>query len=424
MRAATVLLVTLVCNLDAARADVPRCSQGQVDLVYSAHDLPDAQGDTGWFPGGSSAQLRLTAQLVGETTVAMSLSPTACWGDAMTITAPGIAQTGLLDSEYGAAFQVLGQIHTSLLGYAIDWEGAIPLPYWLPNNLLMAGTTSFDPAALPDSPVPIVSVTSNQTSPITLVSTDLLSAIIDLVGISGGLRLTAQGVITTSYHTSSIAIGDASLASATAAATIAAPADGFAGALSASIAASGVVSYSPAIVLSARLYVAILHINVVNWDLADVTIPLPAIDRAVQLAAKPIAIALPRLDPIPTSLGFAGGASQALTLHDAGEMALAIEVATAPPGVTAASITIPPGQDGVLHVTAADPSALDGSVLVLSTNDPSHATLSIALRASDNGETTMPAPGDHAGGCDAGGGGDASPLALASIAAVRRRRRR
>jgi hypothetical protein len=415
IRVVVVGLAGGVLHSSAAHADLPRCSQAHADLVYSAQDLPDAHGDTGWFPAGSPAQLRLTGQLTGQTTVAMSLTPTACWGDGMMITAPGIAGSGLLDSRYGAEFQVLGQIHTSILGYAIDWEGQVPLPYWLPSNFLMAGTTSFDPAALPDSLTPVVAVTSNDTSPVVLVSTDVLSEIIDLAGISGGLRLTAQGVMTTSYRTDSISIAGATLASASAQASIAEPRDGFARSLGAAISASGVVRYDPSIVLAAHFYVSILHITVVDWDLASVTVPLPGIDRSVQLTAPQLAIPLPRLDPIPTSLGFASGASQALALHNAGDMALAVQLDSALPGVTATPITIPPGQDGVLQVTV-DPTLLDGRLLVLATNDPSHPSVSVTVDANQQGETTMPAPGDHEAGCSAQRG-DSTWLVLLAIGA-------
>ncbi|HTR54640.1 MAG TPA: hypothetical protein VMJ10_28305, partial [Kofleriaceae bacterium] len=269
----------------------------QAQLSYSAQDLPGASGDTGWFPSDSPAQLRLTGQLAGQTTVAMTLNPTACWDDGMTLTAPGVAQAGLLDAEYGAEFQLLGQVHTSVLGYQIDWEGAIPMPAYVPNDLLLACTTPFDPAALPDSSVPVVSATSAPTSNIILVSTDVISDIIDITGISGGIRVTVQGGLTTSYSTTSISIGNGALTSATGSVTVAQPGDGFGDSLGAPISASGVVVYQPSLIFSVRLYFSILGISVVNWDLASVTLPLPEIDREVTLTGSAAAIPLPRLDP-------------------------------------------------------------------------------------------------------------------------------
>ncbi|HTR51333.1 MAG TPA: hypothetical protein VMJ10_11545, partial [Kofleriaceae bacterium] len=102
------------------------------------------------------------------------------------------------------------------------------------------------------------------------------------------------------------------------------------------------------------------------------------------------------------------GATQTLTLHNTGTMALAVQVDSAPPGVTAAPITIAPGQDGQLQVTAADPSSLAGS-LVLATNDPSHASVDVALDPDKSGETTM-SPDHEDSGCNASGGGNGLAL--------------
>lgn len=413
----TIVLATILCNLGVARADLPRCSQVQVPLSYHAQDLPDASGDTGWFPDGSPAQLRLTGQLEGQTDVALTLTPTACWeGGGMTIRAPGVAGSGLLDSEYGADFQLLGQIHTSVLGYHYDWEGNIPLPYWLPNDLLMAGTTQFDPGT------PVASVTSNETSPVVLLSTDILSDIIDIIGISGGLRLTAQGQMTTSYWTNAIHVGGGSIDDANGAVSVGQPDGGFAASLGEAITADGTVEYDPYVILGANFYVSILHVTVVNWTLASIELPLPSIDRDVTLTGSPLAIPLPRLDPLPTTLGFATGATQQLKLHNAGQMALAVQVDSAPAGVTAAPITIAPGEDGTLEVTAASPDALGGESLVLATNDPSHPSLDVALDPAKSGETTTSPDGEDSG-CNAGGRAG-WPLAALALGLVLVRRRR
>ncbi len=208
------LVAATLSSSGIARADVPRCAHGDADLAYMATDLGELSGDTGWFPDGSPAQLRITGLVTGQTTVAMGLDATTCWNDQLTVALPGRPQTGLLDSEYGAALHVYGQIHTSILGEQIDWTGEIPIPF-LPTNLLLVGTTTFDPAALPDSAQSSVSVTSPPTSPVVVLSTDLLTAFIDIVGISGGLNISIQGEMTTAYETDSIAAGDGTITSAT-----------------------------------------------------------------------------------------------------------------------------------------------------------------------------------------------------------------
>ena len=417
MRAAAVVTI-VVCNLPVARADVTRCATGDATVSYSAQDLPEASADTGWFPSDSPAQLRITGTLVGETTVAMQLAPSACWGDAMTIAAAGVPGGGLLDSEYGAELQLFGQIHTSILGQSIDWEGQIPIPF-IPSDLLMAGTTAFDPTLLPGAAQTSVAVTSNPTSPITVVSTDVIGDLIDIVGISGGLNLTVQGEITTRYQTTAIAIGDGSIEDASAAVTVASPAGGFDGALAVPISASGVVHYDPSLIFAVHFYVKILGISVVNFTLASVALPLPAIDREVTLAGAGAAFALPHLDPVPTGLGFASGTSQSLALHNAGGAPLTIAYASGPDGVQVTPVTIAPGEDGALAVTAASLDGLDGTTLVLATNDPDHPQLAIALDTGDDG-TVGPQPVAHAGGCSTSGGGAGLWVVLAVLVRTRR----
>jgi len=210
------LALVLASSASVARAEVTRCSTIDADLAYSATDLQEMDGDTGWFPSGYDAQLRITGVVTGQTKVDMGLSPTGCWPDKMSLAAPGRAQTGLLDSEYGAQLHVYGQIHTSVLGYQIDWSGEIPIPF-IPTDLLIAGTTAFDPTLLPGSEQPSVSV-SDTTSRVprdhepTSCPTSSRSP-----GITGGLALYVQGQMSTTYATSTISFGKDAITAANAA---------------------------------------------------------------------------------------------------------------------------------------------------------------------------------------------------------------
>ena len=421
MRTTAIAISILAGSLGVARAEVTRCSEAEADLSYVATDLAEASGDTGWFPASSPAQLRITGKVRGETTVAMGLAPKACWHDGMRAVVPGRAATGLLDSEYGAQLQLFGQIHTSVLGYAIDWSGEIPL-HFLPTDLLMAGTTAFDPVALPDSEQPSVSV-GDTTSPVVLLSTDLLTEIIDIVGISGGLNVNVRGEMTTSYATAQISLDNHAITSATGGAAIAPPAGGFGASLTAPLSASGVVTYQPSLIFAVAFDVKILGIRVVNWQLASVTLPLSAIHRPVELTSPDVAFPLPHLGAVPASLGFASGASQHLALHNGGKAPLSVELASAPAGVTATAVTVPPGGDATMPVTAANPTTLDGA-LVLTTNDPNHATISVELDPSVTGQTDTPDPdAPEPGGCNAGRGNAAGMLFVGLIVLRRRRRR-
>ena len=397
----------------AARADVNRCSGVDGQVTYSATDLPDMKADTGWFPDGYVAQLRIVGEAVGETNVAMGVHPTACWDDSMKLTVPGIAQAGFLDSEYGAALDVYGQIHTSVIGYQIDWDGKIPLPQFLPHDFLLAGSTAFDPLQLGSS----ISVTSDPTSPVVVVSTDVLSDLISLGSISGGLDIAVQGQMTTSYTTTQVSVGGGEYAHDGDQVTVGKPGTGFGATLDTSLSMKGVVHYEPYVIFSVWFDVKIFGWRIVNFDLASVSLPLPTIDRQVALDGGKISIPLPHLDRIPTTLGFANGATQSLALHNSGAAPLEIAIAHAPDGVTAQSITIAPGADGTIQVVAPDPTMVTGT-LDVSTNDPNYGSLSVALDPAQSGEVTEPATPDpeQGGGCNAGGGaGGAMILALLAV---------
>jgi MYXO-CTERM domain-containing protein len=422
----------LTCTLLAgsqliAHADPTRCAQTRSDLTFTVADLPELSADTGWFPSGSHVQARISGQLAGTTTVAMSLQPSACWNEqGMTIAVAGVQQGGLLDSEYGADLQVQGQIHASVVGLSVDWSGNIPLPSYVPTDLMLAGTTTFDPTALPGSAQPSVAVTSAPTSPVTVLSTNVLGSLLGLTGVSGDLSITAQATMTTSYHTSAIAIGNATITDASAVAPVVAPSDGYAGTLAAPISASGVISYAPSLVLSAHASVKLLGISVASWTIATMTLPLPSIDRDVTLTGPALAFALPYLDRAPSQLGFASGATQSAHLHNAGGAPLVVTVQAAPTGVTATSITVAPGQDGDLEVTAADPTSVDGQSLVLATNDPDHAQVTITLDAMTDGEGSgSDGKAASSSGCNAGTSQSSglAALALAFVVGIRRRRR-
>jgi len=379
-------------------------------------DLPDLHAETGWFPDGYVAQLNIVGQMIGETTVAMGLTPTACWDDSMQITVAGAADAGYLDSEYGAAVDVYGRIHTSVLGYQIDWEGKIPLPSFLPHDFLLAGTTTFQPTALSGA----VTVTSNPTSPVIVVSTDVLSSLISLGSISGGLDIAVQGELGTSYQSTQIDVGGGAFARDGEHVTIARPDHGFGATLDTQLSAKGVVHYEPYVIFSVLFDVRIFGIRVCNFDLASVTLPLPVIDRQITLDGGKISIPLPHLDRVPQSLGFATGGSQPLAVHNSGAAPLEIAIAQAPAGVSAQPITIAPGADGTITVTA-DPTTVSGK-LELATNDPNYPSISVALDAAQSGEVTTPATPDpeDGGGCNSTG---AQPwwiiLALIPIGASR-----
>jgi MYXO-CTERM domain-containing protein len=417
----TVALAGSLATALPARADigsVTRCSSGSAMLAFQADDLgslSNLSGDTGWFPSGSPVQARIASQLDATTAVGMTVIPVACWDSdgVMTMSLQPALGTGGLDVQYGASVQLYGQINTSVLGYQINWEGQIPVPYI--GNLQLGGSAAFDPIVLPDSPTPAVSV-SGETNPITLLSTNLLSAIIDITGISGGLALEVQGAMTTTYWSNDITVqpgatAPASLTSASATAPVAGP---FGPSLDTTLAVDGTVEYAPSLVFSLAFKVSILGITVANLQFAEVDVALPSFDRQIQLTAPVVDIPLPQLGPVPATLDDTSSAT--LHLTNTGTLALDVEQVAGP---AFAPLAIPPG--GAVDVTVPASTAPD---LVLATNDPSHPTVTIALTANgDGGDGGSDGDGgaEHAG-CSAGG--DSSlPMVLLGVAFLIGRRR-
>jgi hypothetical protein len=416
-----IVVVTLGVGLARnASADVSRCSSGNADLRYNDTAFQAMTGDTGWVPSGSVAQLRITGRLAGQTTVAMGLQPTLCWPSDAQVSAPGVAGTGVLDYAYGGELHLYGQIHTSVLGEQIDWSGEIPVPL-LPTDLMLANTAAFDPALLPGAEVDHVSA-SDTTSPITVLSTDVIGDYIDIPGISGGLQLNVTGAMTTSYRTTDVSLGTAAISQAGGDAAVAMPAGA---SLDLPVVAHGIVTYAPSLIFSIAFDVKILGIKVVNYTLASVAMPLPTIDDNVTLSADGAHIPLPKLAPVDGArVDFASGTSQSLALDNLGEAALMIDANSLPAGITVAAMTIAPGQTGNLVIGATPDALAAGTVdIVVATNDPSQPTLSITLGSNIGGTSSGSDSSESAGGCNAGRGAGL-PMGLALVALAFRRRRR
>ena len=213
---------------------------------------------------------------------------------------------------------------------------------------MLAGTTTFDPILLPDSTVKSASV-SDTTTPITVISSNVLGDLIDITGISGGLYVTVQGAMTSTYTTTAVTIGDdGAITSATGAAAIAAPERR----LRPDARGRRERDRQRALRAVARIRRELRrqdprHPASSTGRSRAISMPLSAIDRPISLTGSGAQIGLPHIDVLPQQLGFANGASQQLQLHNGGAAPLMIEVASAPSGVTAEAVTIAPGADGV-----------------------------------------------------------------------------
>jgi MYXO-CTERM domain-containing protein len=419
-RTGLVATALLVGNVATGHADVTRCSSADATVAYQDVWFDEMSGDTGWFPANAAAQLKLTGRIAGHTKVVLGLAPTACWTGPMSVTMP--ARAGELDFAYGAELHLFAQIHTSILGNQIDWSGELPLP----ADFLLGKKTAFESTLLPGSPTDRVSGTDT-TSPLTLLSTNLIGNFIDVPGISGGLHLDAVGRLTTTYRTNRIVVATSPIETAAGAVAFAAPTEGFGATLEVPLAASGTLHYAPALTFNVGFNVKILGISVINFQLFSATLPLPQLDQPIDLAGDAAVVPLPKAQALAgAQVDFSAGAIQQLTIHNVGKAPLMLEPTNVPPGVTAQPLTIGPGSDGLFALSASAEAVASSAELVLVTNDPSQPSVTITL-GRDIGGTGMPDELGESSGCNASGGagGGAGGLALMllalALAVVRRR---
>jgi hypothetical protein len=396
------------------------CSASTNDLAWTGTDFAEIGGDTGWFPSSLPAQLRLTGRVVGETAVAASSRSQVCWTESMTGTIDAERQSGWLDVAYGAEIHLYAKVDTSILGNRIYWEGELPIPY-IPRDLMLSGTTTFDPTL--DGAVD--ARVADGTAPITLLSTDVIGNLIGIVGISGGVRVTVTPSMAASYRTATAHLGPASTTSATQTLSFSRPAAGYDQALELPVSFDGVMRYEPTLTFGARFYISIFGYKVVDYELVQIPMTLPTLDRPITLTAEtPARFALPVLDGVGEGarMDFATGPTQVLAIRNRGELALTITPATVPTGVSVQPLTIAPGASGQLAVTVTDGALATSQTLRIATTDPDHAQLEIELGLDVGGTDPGMLDEPTEGGCSTGGGAS-SGASLLVLLVIRRRRR-
>jgi uncharacterized protein (TIGR03382 family) len=419
----TLAILAVVFAPAVASADVDWCATGDTDLAYHGTDIPEISGDTGWFPNGYVAQLRLSGRVMGHTAVETGMRAKACWGSKMEATLAGRPETGWLDASYGAEISLAGRIHTSVLGHSINWEGNIPLPY-IPMDLLLEGQTAFDPSVDPTK----LARVSDATAPITVLTTDVIGDYIPVVGISGGLRVTATPSMATSFRFKKATLAGGTIDSPNDKVTVSAGERGFSGGIELALQTEGIVRYEPTLTFGAGLQVTILGIRVVDWQIVTISLGLPALERTIKLTGDSARIPLPVLEGIGEGarMDFATGTVQQLSVRNLGETTLSIEPTQIPNGALVSRLDIPPGGRDVLEVFVADDATFaNGPVDVeLSTNDPDRGTVTVQLGKEVGGTDPGVPPEENAesGGCSTGGGLAGLPLGLLLLMLRRRRK--
>jgi uncharacterized protein (TIGR03382 family) len=339
----------------------------------------------------------------------------------MQTTLAGRAGTGWLDVAYGAEVSLKGRIHTSVLGRSINWDGNIPLPY-IPMDLLLEGQTAFDPAIDATK----IARVNDATSPITLLTTDVLGDYISIIGLSGGLRLSVTGQMTTSFRTKKATVAGSTIDSETDKVTLSA--NGFGAGLDVAIKSEGLIRYEPSLRFNASFQVTIFGIRVVDWNLLSIPMGLPPLERTIKLTGAPARLTLPVLEGIGDGarMDFATGTVQELPVRNLGERTLSIEAKGPTGGALISRLDIPPGGSDVLTVFVADDAAFaKGSIdITLATNDPDRGDVQVQLGKQVGGTDpgTPPDEGGEAGGCSAGGS-SSLVFGLFALVAFRRRRR-
>lgn len=419
-----IVAIPLVLAAGPAAADPHRCATADTDLEYRGTDIPEFGGDTGWIPSGSPAQVRLAAHVEGHTAVSAGYEAKGCWQDGMKGSLSGRAGTGYLDVAYGADLSLKARIHTSIFGKSIDWEGNIPIPY-IPSDLLIADTATFDPRL----PTTVAATVSDTTQSVNVISTDVISSFISIPGISGGLHVSVRGSMTSTYRAKTTSFAGGTVDSLEDLVSIEKPGAGFHSTLDVPVSVDGIIHYAPKLTFAAGFDVTILGIKVVDWDIATVSMNLPALDRAVTLEGDPAVLSLPEMDGIGDGarMDFAAGATQSLHVKNIGQAPLELVPTNLPAGITAAAITLAPGAQGDLTVTAADGALAAPIDLAIQTNDPDRPTVSVELGVQNGGTDEGKEDGDVAtpdGGCSTGSGQGAGLILFAlGFVAIRRRRR-
>jgi uncharacterized protein (TIGR03382 family) len=416
-------LLLLAVTITPAAADVNRCATAETDLAWTGTDVAEIAGDTGWFPSGYVAQLRLTGRVLGHTTVETGVRTQACWGDKMEATLAGRPGGGWLDVAYGAEVSLRGRIHTSVLGRAIDWEGNIPLPH-IPMDLLLAAQTTFDPAIDATK----ISRVSDAASAITLLTTDVIGDYISIIGIAGGLRISVTPSMVTTFRTKKATVAGGTIDSPGDKVTLTSDGPrGFGGGLEVPIQTEGVVRYEPALKFNAGLQVTVLGYRIVDWTLFSVPMNLPPLERTIKLTGASARLALPVLEGIGDGarMDFATGTVQELAVRNLGEAPLAIEPQQVAGGALISRVDLAPGGQGVVKVFVADDAVFAAGPfdVTLATNDPDRGAIKIQLGKAVGGTDpgTPPDEDGEAGGCSAGGT-PSLMFGLLALLVIRRRR--
>jgi MYXO-CTERM domain-containing protein len=395
--------------------DAVGCHTQDVDFHHRDTLFNDVSLDSGWVPSGSPLQVRFGVLVGGRTELDMGGTAVTSWPDALDVALPGRPSAGRFAFNYG--FEIVAQIRidVKILGIHYTYEGDIPVPGGIPEDLRVSAEALFDPFALPPAdPRPITAW--DDTDRVTVFTVGLGDDIIPIPGIGGAFRVDAVGSLEGSYQTERIEISDATselLEEGASTTVLADPgADDFGGEKDYTVQPHGTIHYDGAITLYPSFYIEILGKRF-DLDLFELPLHIANVQSEVDLEPASVHVPLPAIRVVPTSLWLGermvGETREGwVTIYNDGEADLEVMVAEVPAqfAVGTSSLTIPPRSAQLLVVRFAptDPGDASG-VLLLATNDPDDPFVSIDVSG------TAVAPPDAGialdAGVDAGVGFDA-----------------
>lgn len=386
-------------------AECVGCHVGDADWLYRDALFDDVDLDTGWVPAGSPIQVRFGIAIGGSTEVGLGGTVVTSWPPALSVMVPGRPGTGYLRVNYG--FEIIAQLRfdVEVAGVRYDWEGDIPIPI-IPEDLRLAGETVFDPFALPGAESRPVWVTDS-TDEVRVLWLDAIDWIIDIPGVGGGFRLTAQAELDTGYQTDRIEVADALPIIGEGESTLIEPPlpedpdgeTGFGANWDVAVHPEGTLQYDGTLILVPEIYLQVVG-TIFEIELAEIPLRLVDTDSEIVFDDETINVPLPDVDVQPARLDLGSSNvgqvnAQPVVFLNNGDAPLVIEAATAS-AVFAAdppALTIDPHRTARVSMRFSPDRGGDFSeMFAFTTNDPDEPSV-VVLLEGEGREVEIPDAG-------------------------------
>lgn len=412
MRTLMLLLIAPFIAISTASAQCPDatrgCEQQSADWMHRDAFFEGFDYDSGWVPGGSPLQLRVTLHLAGETEIDLGAEAVTFWDPPLTAQVPGRPESGRLAFDYGFEFRVYFRFDVTVAGIRFNVEEEVDIPS-IPMDLLLMAEGQFDPFLYPpEAPFEL----EDSTERVPIINADLASLIGLPSRVSGGFRLDVDASLRASYQTTDVFIDALPAIQAVGETRRIAPTsvDGFGDSRDLTVHPEGLLNY----LLNLRLH-PVVYIEAAGrrFDLPVGPIALELLNRQnnVVFDDTNVHVPLPNIVVSPDMFDFGtlmpgDRVLMPLEIENTGESPLTIDFVVPANIEGIESLTLAPRTRRSVDVgyRPARAGELDSS-LELRTNDPDAARIRINLV----GETVE--VGVDAGPMmmDAGGVGDAGP---------------